>query len=144
MSDHIHGNSTTAEKDRLIRAWLRNNGYEVIEITASELDDVGAMARHFRKLAGYLGMNELREHLRSDKSWFNTPVVQTKPEVKWSPRIVTPSNEQKYVTCLPFVPLKVAAGGFSEQQDSKEGSWGTVEVIGHRLKKGIFVTQVVR
>ncbi|MDY0188746.1 MAG: DEAD/DEAH box helicase, partial [Syntrophus sp. (in: bacteria)] len=32
LSAHLHGNSATAEQDQRIRSWLRNNGYEVIEI----------------------------------------------------------------------------------------------------------------
>jgi hypothetical protein len=32
LSGHLHGNPETAERDREIRSWLRNNGYEVIEV----------------------------------------------------------------------------------------------------------------
>ena len=70
LSRHLHGNPETAEQDRDIRAWLRNHGYEVVEIAASELDDEDAMVRHFRRLAGYLGMRELRSRVRDDRSWF--------------------------------------------------------------------------
>lgn len=71
LSRHIHGNPATAERDRRIRDWLRNHGYDVIEIPANELDDADAMARHFRRLAGYLGMREVRNRLRDDRSWFD-------------------------------------------------------------------------
>jgi hypothetical protein len=70
LSGHLHGNPATAERDARIRAWLRNNGYEVIEIAVSDLYDQGAMIRHFRKLAGYLSATDLRESVRSDPSWF--------------------------------------------------------------------------
>ena len=70
LSQHIHGNAATAAHDQLIRAWLRNNGYEVIEIAVSDLDDEGAMVRHFRRLAGYLNRPELRQSVRDDPSWF--------------------------------------------------------------------------
>jgi very-short-patch-repair endonuclease len=70
LSRHIHGNAETAERDHLIRSWLRNNGYEVIEIAASDLDDEGAMVRHFRRLAGYLDRPQLRQSVRDDRSWF--------------------------------------------------------------------------
>ena len=70
LSKHLHGNSETIEKDREIRAWLRNRSYEVIEITANELDDEEAMVRHFRRLANYLGMPKVRNELRSNRSWF--------------------------------------------------------------------------
>ena len=71
LSGHLHGNPATAEQDQRIRTWLRNNGYEVIEIAASDLHDEGAMTRHFRKLAGYLGANNFRDSLRTDTSWFS-------------------------------------------------------------------------
>ena len=76
LSSHLHGNAGTAEQDRVIRAWLRNSGYEVIEIAANELDDEDAMVRHFRRLASYLSMSDLRNRVRNDRSWFrNAPTV---------------------------------------------------------------------
>ena len=73
LSRHLHGNPETAERDRNIRSWLRNHGYEVIEISVNELDDEDAMVRHFRRLANYLGMLDVRERIRNDRSWFHTP-----------------------------------------------------------------------
>ena len=73
LSKHIHGNPETAERDREIRTWLRNSGYEVIEIPANELDDGDAMVRHFRRLANYLGLAGVRDRVRKDKSWFRSP-----------------------------------------------------------------------
>lgn len=70
LSKHIHGNRETAERDRLIRDWLRGHGWEVIEISVNQLDDPDAMARHFRRLALYLGDDRLRDSVQSDKSWF--------------------------------------------------------------------------
>ncbi len=70
LSGHLHGNPATAENDQRIRTWLRNNDYDVIEIAASDLYDAGAMASHFRKLAGYLRADELRSSLRKDTAWF--------------------------------------------------------------------------
>ena len=70
LSDHLHGNPQTAEKDREIRTWLRNRGYEVIEIAVNELDDFDAMSRHFQRLAVYLGRRDLRRKVRQDQSWF--------------------------------------------------------------------------
>jgi hypothetical protein len=71
LSKHLHGNPETAERDRRIRDWLRNNGGEVIEIAVSDLYDQGAMTKHFRKLAGYMSMAELKERLRADTRWFD-------------------------------------------------------------------------
>ena len=73
LSKHLHGNPETSERDREIRTWLRNSGYEVIEVPANELDDADAMVRHFRRLANYLGMADVRDRVRKDKSWFRSP-----------------------------------------------------------------------
>ena len=73
LSRHLHGKPETAERDRNIRSWLRNHGYEVIEISVNELDDEDAMVRHFRRLANYLGMSDVRDRIRNDRSWFHTP-----------------------------------------------------------------------
>ena len=70
LSAHIHGNPVTAAKDREIRDWLRGHGWEVMEIAVNQLDDVDAMTKHFRRLAGYLGEAELREAVKDDVSWF--------------------------------------------------------------------------
>lgn len=72
MSTHIHGNPATAERDREIRSWLRNNGYQVIEITYVELDDREAMIRHFRKLAKYLSGKDLADKIKENSDWFNS------------------------------------------------------------------------
>ena len=70
LSEHIHGNPATAAKDRDIRDELRSRGYEVVEITATELDDCDAMARHFYRLARLLMGRESARRIRSDQSWF--------------------------------------------------------------------------
>ena len=73
LSRHLHGNPATAERDREIRSWLRNHGYEVIEINPNQLTDEGAMVRHFRRPAGYLERQNLRAKVKDDRSWFRTP-----------------------------------------------------------------------
>lgn len=155
LSKHIHGNSETAERDRRIRDWLRNNGYEVIEIPASELYDEGAMTRHFRKLAGYLSKPELKERLRSDTSWYgasapdSTPARGTASEPQPERavlRLVQPTAAERYVTCLPLIPLKAAAGAFGDPQrvpeDSEWENWVAVDT-GRKLHRGMFVAKVV-
>ena len=72
LSQHLHGNAATAQKDREIRTWLRNHGYDVIEIAANQLTDEDAIVGHFRRLAGYLGMRDLRGKVKQDRSWFRT------------------------------------------------------------------------
>ncbi|MGV2335345.1 MAG UNVERIFIED_CONTAM: hypothetical protein LVR18_14930 [Planctomycetaceae bacterium] len=159
LSQHLHGNPATAEHDRRIRDWLRNNGYEVIEIAASELFDRDAMTRHFRKLAGYLGNTSLRERLRSDLSWFEesaTAAVALPPplHLRATPALNTsgittftnPAASERYVTCLPLIPLRAAAGAFGDPQhipdDSEWSQWISID-IGRKLRRGMFVAQVV-
>lgn len=65
-------------------------------------------------------------------------------EVQSRLRIVEPRAEDRYVTCVPLVPLKVAAGAFSDPQHVKDENWEWVEVEPkHRLRPGMFVAQVV-
>lgn len=73
MSSLLHGDPTTAERDREIRSWLRNNGYQVIEVTAVELDDRNAMVRHFKKLARFLEGKSLAKQIEEDATWFEEP-----------------------------------------------------------------------
>lgn len=148
LSGRLHGNPATAERDREIRTWLRNNGYDVIEIAVSDLSDEGAMVKHFRKLAGYLRNDGLRDGVRADTSWFRKPDEGEASPGKPGLRIVKPRNEAKYVSCVPLVPLKAAAGVFGEAQQVQDldsnwdGDWVELDT-GHRLRTGTFVVQVV-
>ena len=59
-------------------------------------------------------------------------------------KIVRPRPEDRYVTCLPLVPLRAAAGAFSDPQVVKEDNWDWIEIeTRHRLHRGMFVAQVV-
>ena len=59
-------------------------------------------------------------------------------------RIVEPKPEERYVTCVPLVPLKAAAGAFSDPQHIEDDDWEWVAVdTRHRLRPGMFVAQVV-
>ena len=59
-------------------------------------------------------------------------------------RIVQPRPEERYMTCVPLVPLKAAAGAFSDPQhfDDDDVAWAAVETR-RRLRRGMFVAQVV-
>ncbi|MCY4587615.1 MAG: S24 family peptidase [Bryobacterales bacterium] len=59
-------------------------------------------------------------------------------------QLVEPPAEQRYATCLPLVPLKAAAGAFSDAQhvEDDDFDWVTVESR-RRLRRGMFVAQVV-
>lgn len=59
-------------------------------------------------------------------------------------RIVQPKPLDRYVTCVPLVPLKAAAGAFSDPQHVADGDWEWVAVdTSHRLRPGMFVAQVI-
>ena len=59
-------------------------------------------------------------------------------------RIVAGRPEERYVTCVPLVPLEVAAGAFGDPQTVvAEGEWDWVEVdTARRLRSGMFVAQI--
>ena len=64
--------------------------------------------------------------------------------IPFRPRKVEPAPEKRYVTCVPLVPLKAAAGAFSDPQYIEDDGLPWVEVASrHRLRKGMFVAQVV-
>lgn len=145
LSAHIHGNQATASKDREIRDWLRGHGWEVIEIAVNQLDDVEAMARHFRRLAGYLGDAERRDAVRTDRSWFERAARGVVAAVRPALRRVIPRPEERWVTTVPLVPLAAAAGAFSDAQSAGvEHEWDWVGLdSGRSLRPGMFVAQVV-
>ena len=67
-------------------------------------------------------------------------VTETRPTL----RIVQPRPEERYVTCVPLVPLKAAAGAFSDPQHVEDDNWEWVAIDSkRRLRPGMFVAQVV-
>ena len=104
LSRHLHGDPETAERDRDIRTWLRNHGYDVIEIAAHDLDDEDAMVRHFRRLAGYLSMRDVRNRVREDRSWFRDPATgeaaAPRPAFDWSARGLKSATTPACRLCL--------------------------------------------
>jgi hypothetical protein len=70
MSSHIHGNSETASRDRMIREELRNKDYEVVEIMYQQLFDKVSMRSHMKKIAkAVMGITKARE-IETNDSWF--------------------------------------------------------------------------
>ena len=60
--------------------------------------------------------------------------------IPFRPRTVEPVPEDRYITCVPLVPLKAAAGTFSDPQHIQDNEFEWVEVASrHRLRKGMFV-----
>ena len=147
LSKLLHGSRETAGRDRRIRDWLRSAEYEVLEIPASEVDDEGAMTRHFQRLARYLGQTQVGRRLDTDRSWFSSVGRSTeveKPSTRPNLRFVTPTSESRYVTSVPLVPLEVAghSTGLHELLAGWEREWVTLDAAG-RLRTGMFVAQVV-
>ena len=59
-------------------------------------------------------------------------------------RLVDAGPKARYVACVPLVPLKAAAGAFSDPQHVEDDDFEWVEFDNnHRLRKGMFVAQVV-
>jgi len=143
LSAGLHGNQGTATHDRAIRDWLRNNGYDVIEISAVELDDPAAMQRHFRRLAGYLRRDDVRSAVSSGTDW-HARATDERAEVP-TLRIVHPRPNERYIHCVPLTTLRAAAGAFGEAQFVEEiESEDWIEVEGDTsLRAGMFAAQVV-
>ncbi len=58
-------------------------------------------------------------------------------------RLVRPEPAERYRSCVPFVPLKAAAGAFSDPQHVPDGDFEWVEVETRRkLRPGMFVARV--
>ena len=102
------------------------------------------MEKHFRKLAGYLNDAARRDALRKDGSWWARADEQVaSTPIRFQPTLVSPRPEDRYVTCVPLVPLAVAAGQFSDPQSVDESALEWIELTERQLKKGMFVSQVV-
>jgi ATP-dependent helicase YprA (DUF1998 family)/SOS-response transcriptional repressor LexA len=162
LSEHIHGNPETRQRDREIRGELRSQDHDVIEITAVELDDPISMLRHFRRLARLLIGRDGVDRVRNEaETWFsarevdsekvdsvtpvpddNSPGIET--EVIEGPfeRIEEPAEEDRYQTCVPIYSLQAAAGGFSEGHVPEPDGWAALDT-GRSLSEGMFVAKVV-
>lgn len=73
--------------------------------------------------------------------------VRSRIETKqggWTLKFISPKDDERYVGCVPVVPLKVAAGAFGESspQETEEQRWVAVPTR-RILRPGMFVAQVV-
>lgn len=71
MSQHLHGNPETQQRDREIREELRYHEYEVITIPVGDLRDREAMKRHFFRIGRILVGKEQAKQIREETYWFN-------------------------------------------------------------------------
>lgn len=84
----------------------------------------------------------LRDASVGPNAGVTTPV--TRESIPSFLHIVRPNPEDRYVTCIPLVPLKAAAGAFSDPQHIEDDNWEWVEIqTPRRLRRGMFVAQVV-
>ena len=97
----------------------------------------------FQKIVTNWMASEAYRRLRSDTE----KALSAPPDTHALPprlRIVTPRPEERYVTCVPLVPLAAAAGAFSDPQHVEEDDFEWVAVdTAHRLRRGVFVARVV-
>ena len=160
LSEHLHGDPRRAEQDREIRQWLRQQGHEVVEITVTDLDDAGAMARHFARLAMYLGADEVRKSVTADAAWFEAAAPEAPADTEAPPdethaaqagvlRFIEPAPENRYRNCVPLLEdLEAAAGAFSGPHDAlgevaePDTRWIEVD-SGRQLTPDMFAARVV-
>ena len=96
----------------------------------------------FKKVVTTWMASEAYRRLRSDSD--DTSEVPTSQALPPQLRIVEPDPENRYVTCVPLMPLKAAAGAFGDPQhvEAEGCEWVAVQTR-HRLRAGMFVAQVV-
>ncbi|TAK24845.1 MAG: type I restriction endonuclease subunit R [Chloroflexota bacterium] len=94
----------------------------------------------FQKVVTTWMADEAYRRLRADGLAATAPSEATTPQL----RLVDGLPASRYVTCVPFVPLRAAAGAFGDAQhvDETEFEWVELETR-HRLRRGMFVAQVV-
>ena len=74
-------------------------------------------------------------------------VLETGPTqttvLPFRPRAMQPTPTDRYITCVPLLPLSAAAGAFSDPQHVEEHNWEWVAVnTRRRLHRGMFVARV--
>lgn len=131
--------------------WLKDRGPKKGNPGRTLTDDD---IEHYTKIVTSLSetnglMQEIDEVIEQHGGWpgaFQAGEAETTPAqvIPFRPHTVEATPEERYVTCVPLVPLKAAAGAFSDPQHIEEDrfEWVVVE-SSHRLRKGMFVAQVV-
>ena len=132
-------------------------GYQVCEKWLKDRKDrtlTAADIAHYHRIVIALSetirlMREIDEVIEAHGGWpgaFQTAEAKKEAAtvLRFKPRIVQPRHEERYVACVPLVPLKAAAGAFSDPQRVEDDNWEWVAVdTKHRLRPGMFVAQVV-
>jgi len=113
---------------------------------------------HYQKVVVALAetirlMKKIDEVIEAHGGWpgaFETPAEKTAATLaparvaRFQPATREPKPGERYVNCVPLVPLKAAAGAFSDPQHIVDDGleWTGVSTR-HRLRPGMFVAQVV-
>src|SRR5262249_40310157 len=100
----------------------------------------------FQKVVTAWMASEAYKRLRDGAAGKSTAAAPGGGTTKIQPKlqIVQPRSEDRYVTCVPLVPLKAAAGAFSDPQHVEDDNWEWVAIDSkRRLRPGMFVAQVV-
>jgi len=123
LKGELHDENLVLIKNQAARKWIAavNNARRY---GAWEFE----ICRDMRELEGVLKKHAVMEH-------------QALPF-----KLVVPTPEERYRTCIPLVPLKVAAGQFSESSAGSStlfdaDEWAAIEG-GHSLEPGMFIAQV--
>ena len=98
-----------------------------------------------RVVTGWMA-SEAYTRLRGGTAGESTAAVPRDGVIEIQPtlQIVHPRPEERYVTCVPLIPLKAAAGAFSDPQHVEDDNWEWVAIDSkRRLRPGLFVAQVV-
>ncbi|MBM4343410.1 MAG: DEAD/DEAH box helicase family protein [Deltaproteobacteria bacterium] len=91
----------------------------------------------FQKVVTAWMAEEAYRRLRADD---NAPHRAPRPKL----RLVDGAPKDRYVKCVPFLPLKAAAGAFGDPQHVADDDFEWVELDSdRRLRPGMFVAQVV-
>ena len=70
--------------------------------------------------------------------------IKAVSRTRYRKQIVEGRPEERYATCVPLVPLAIAAGAFGDPQYIEGDNWEWVAIdSGHRLRHGMFIAQVV-
>ena len=97
----------------------------------------------FQKIVTAWMASEAYRRLRSDDVRGGSESAEPVPLPPRLP-MVEPRPSERNLACVPLVPLKAAAGAFSDPQriDEDDFAWVAVETT-RRLRRGMFVAQVV-
>jgi SOS-response transcriptional repressor LexA len=96
----------------------------------------------FQRIVTGCMASEAYRRLRTDTSEANGSATSSARPTPF--RVVEPGPKDRYVTCVPLVPLKAAAGAFGDPRNVQDDGFEWVAIdTRHRLRPGMFIAQVV-